>query len=102
MDIHSIKVDIGSEKVDIHPEKVDIESKITRKCELLSPKTANHVRVLFEKYGQSLPFGRSDVISLLGMSQSGASKLLANLLLENIIFPVRGLGKGKYKFGISD
>lgn len=102
VDIHSIKVDIGSEKVDIHPEKVDIESKITRKCELLSPKTANHVRVLFEKYGQSLPFGRSDVISLLGMSQSGASKLLANLLLENIIFPVRGLGKGKYKFGISD
>ncbi|WP_243257411.1 hypothetical protein [Coprococcus comes] len=43
-------------------------------------------------------FGRSAVIELLEMKGSGASKLLSNLVQTDIIEPVSGHGKGKYKF----
>ena len=35
---------------------------------------------------------------LLGLKGSGASKLLSNLVQADIIEPVSGYGKGKYKF----
>ena len=35
---------------------------------------------------------------LLGLKGSGASKLLSNLAKADIIEPVSGHGKGKYKF----
>ena len=40
----------------------------------------------------------SAVIELLEMKGSGASKLLSNLVQTDIIEPVSGHGKGKYKF----
>jgi len=43
-------------------------------------------------------FGRSAVMKLLELKGSGASKLLSNLVQAEIIEPVSGYGKGKYKF----
>ena len=43
-------------------------------------------------------FGRSAVMELLELKGSGASKLLSNLVKADIIEPVSGHGKGKYKF----
>ena len=43
-------------------------------------------------------FGRSTVMELLELKGSGASKLLSNLVQADIIEPVSGHGKGKYKF----
>ena len=43
-------------------------------------------------------FGRSAVMELLELKASGASKLLSNLVQAEIIEPVSGYGKGKYKF----
>ena len=43
-------------------------------------------------------FGRSAVMELLELKASGASKLLSNLVKADIIEPVSGHGKGKYKF----
>ena len=37
-------------------------------------------------------------MELLGLKGSGASKLLSNLVQADIIEPVSGHGKGKYKF----
>ena len=43
-------------------------------------------------------FGRSVVEEVTGLKSSGASKLISLLLNSNVIEPVSGKGKGKYKF----
>lgn len=90
------KVDIETSKVDIQGEKVDIESALLEKG--FSAKTIIHSRRLFNKFGYDEVFGRSAVTELLELKSSGASKLLSSLLRADIIEPVSGHGKGKYKF----
>ena len=98
VDIGDIKVDIENEKVDIQDEKVDIESVLSEKGSDFSVKTTIHIHRLFEKFGFDEVFGRSAVMELLELKGSGASKLLSNLVQADIIEPVSGHGKGKYKF----
>ena len=52
----------------------------------------------FDRFGFHEVFGRSSVMELLEMKSSGASKLISNLVQADIIEPVSGYGKGKYKF----
>ena len=92
------KVDMGNTKVDIENEKVDIESVLSEKGSNFSVKTTVHIHRLFEKFGFNEVFGRSAVMELLELKSSGASKLLSNLVQADIIEPVSGHGKGKYKF----
>lgn len=92
------KVDIQDKKVDIENEKVDIESVFSEKGSDFSVKTTVHIHRLFEKFGFDELFGRSAVMELLELKGSGASKLLSNLVKADIIEPVSGHGKGKYKF----
>lgn len=89
---------LKEEKVDIEKEKVDIESVLSEKGGDFSVKTSVHIHRLFEKFGFIGVFGRSAVMELLELKGSGASKLLSNLLQADIIEPVSGHGKGKYKF----
>ena len=98
VDIGDTKVDIENEKVDIQDKKVDIESVLSEKGSDFSVKTTIHIHRLFEKFGFDEVFGRSAVMELLGLKGSGASKLLSNLVQADIIEPVSGHGKGKYKF----
>ena len=99
-DIGDAKVDIESAKVDIRNRKVDIESVLFEKGRDFSVKTTIHIHRLFEKFGFDEVFGRSAVMELLELKASGASKLLSNLVKADIIEPVSGHGKGKYKFKI--
>ena len=92
------KVDIESVKVDIQYKKVDIESVLSEKGKDFSIKTIGHIRRMFEKFGHDEVFGRSAVTELLDLKNSSASKLLSNLMQADIIEPVSGYGKGKYKF----
>ena len=69
-----------------------------KKSSDFSVKTTVHNHRLFEKFGFDEVFGRSAVMELLELKSSGASKLLANLTQAEIIEPVSGHGKGKYKF----
>ena len=96
--IGDIKVDIENGKVDIQDKKVDIKSVLSEKASDFSIKTTIHIHRLFEKFGFDEVFGRSAVMELLGLKGSGASKLLSNLVKADIIEPVSGYGKGKYKF----
>ena len=91
-------MDIENEKVDIQDKKVDIESVLSEKGSDFSVKTTVHIRRLFERFGFDEVFGRSSVMKLLELKSSGASKLLSNLVRADIIEPVSGHGKGKYKF----
>ena len=92
------KVDIQGAKVDIQDAKVDIESVLSAKGSDFTVKTTVHIHRLFEKFGFDGVFGRSAVMELLELKSSGASKLLSNLMQADIIEPVSGHGKGKYKF----
>ena len=47
---------------------------------------------------KNVRIGRSAVMEILELKGSGASKLLSNLVQADIIEPVSGHGKGKYKF----
>ena len=98
VDIEAAKVDIGTEKVDIEAAKVDIERALSGKVTDFSAKTTVHVHRLFERFGFDEIFGRGAVKELLALKDSGASKLLSNLVQADIIEPVSGHGKGKYKF----
>ena len=89
---------LNEEKVDIQSEKVDIESMISAKDNEFSVKTMVHIHRLFDGFGFDGIFGRSAVMELLELKSSGASKLLSNLVQADIIEPVSGHGKGKYKF----
>ena len=84
--------------MDIQDRKVDIESVLFEKSSDFSLKTMVHIHRLFEKFGFDEVFGRSVVKELLELKGSGASKLLSNLMQADIIEPVFGYGKGKYKF----
>ena len=89
---------LNKEKVDIQDAKVDIESVLSAKGSDFTVKTTVHIHRLFEKFGFDEVFGRSAVMELLELKGSGASKLLSNLVKADIIEPVSGHGKGRYKF----
>ena len=101
-ELHNRKLHISGllneEKVDIQDRKVDIESALSEKDSDFSVKTTVHIHRLFEKFGFNEVFGRSAVMELLELKASGASKLLSNLVQADIIEPVSGYGKGKYRF----
>lgn len=56
------------------------------------------INKMFEAFGFESIFGRGAVCSLLGLQSSSGSKLLAKLVKAEIIKPVSGYGKGKYRF----
>lgn len=88
------KVDIDVKKVDIEVKKVDIESLN------VTSTMKNNIISLFKVFSSLEYFGRNEVIKVLNMSASGASKLISKLLELQIIKPVFGHGKGKYCFNI--
>lgn len=92
------KADILSSKVDIQDSKVDIEDLLAEKAKDFSAKTVSHIRRMFDAFGYDTVFARSAIVELLGIQNSGASKLLSRLRQAGIIEPVSGKGKGKYKF----
>ena len=98
VDIEDKKMDIENKKVDNQDVKVHIENVISQRGSNFSVKTTVHIHKLFEMFGFDGVFGRSAVMELLELKGSGASKFLSNLIQADIIEPVSGHGKGKYKF----
>lgn len=98
VDIESAKVDIESKEVDIESAKVDIRNKLLSFSNMISEKTVNHALEIFSKCGKDDYFGRTIVENITGLKSSGASKLIKLLIDSNVIIPVTGHGKGKYRF----
>lgn len=88
------KVNIESVKVDIRDKKVDIGDLN------VSTTMIKNINNLYDELSQLGYFGRSDVIEVLKLSPSGASKLIKKLLEIGVIIPVNKHGKGKYHFNI--
>ena len=66
--------------------------------EMFGAKTAAHVKLLFERFTYETVFGRSDVMEAIGIKATRAYSLLKELYERDIIEPVTGFGKGKYRF----
>ena len=94
------KVDIDNTKVDIQTEKVDIENICKCKISNISAKSLQHILKLYDKYGNTQYFGRSDIIEIINIKPAMASRLINLLLTNQIIKPIQGQGKGKYQFSI--
>ena len=80
-----------TEKPDIEGLKADIEP-------VFQPKTVNHILTLREAFPGRAIFGRSDVMRAIKIKPSRASELLKELVEHEVIEPVSGHGKGKYRF----
>ncbi len=98
VDIESVKVDIESKEVDIENTKVNIRNKLLSFSDAISEKTINHTFEIFSKCGKEDCFGRTVVEEITGLKPSGASKLIKLLVDSEVIVPVTGRGKGKYRF----
>lgn len=92
------KVDIHTTEVDIEIPKVDIGYICKNKIPGITAKSIQHVIKMYDKYTTVGCFGRSDIIALLNLSPAMTSRLLKTLLDNHITEPVKGLGKGKYRF----
>ncbi len=89
--VEAEKPDIGREKLDIEALKPDIEK-------LFQPKTVSHILKLREAFPGQAIFGRADAMQVLGLKPSRTSDLLKEMADRDVIEPVSGHGKGKYRF----
>lgn len=91
---------LQAEKVDIDTEKVDIEIRASIEKKLMNSKkkTVSHALLLFDTFGLDGIFGRNDIIPILELKESSASKFLQKLVEADVTTPVSGHGKGRYKF----
>ncbi|MDO4719194.1 MAG: Fic family protein [Peptostreptococcaceae bacterium] len=92
------EADIRTQKADIEEEKADIRKRLEYISAAVSEKTIRHVLLLFEKCGKERVFGRSFAEEVTGLGSTRASEILKILLENEIIEPVKGQGKGKYRF----
>ena len=99
VDIREQKVDIDEGKVYIDASKsIDVNEMFGEKLADLSAKTISHIKKLYLQLGNEPFFGRSDVEKTILLKPAGASKFLKKLLEREVIEPVFGHGKGKYRF----
>ena len=92
------KVDIEKSKVDIDQQKVDIKDKLVQCNKKLMGKTLDHIVTIYDSYGDNQIFGRMQVESVTGLKPARASQLIKTMVANNLVEPVQGHGKGKYRF----
>ena len=97
-DIAEEKPDVGKAKPDIERAKLDIDSMLNEKTKAFSAKTKANIQALFTVFGLHGIFGRCAVMETLDLKASAASDLIQRLLQADVIEPVYGYGKGKYRF----
>lgn len=77
-------------------EKLAIEEAINSMK--ANKNTKSKALMLFREFGYEGIFGRQDVASLTGESQTAAGGLITKLKESGIINLIEGYGKGKYRF----
>lgn len=93
------KVAFENDKVAFGEEKVTFERlflEMTSKA-----PTKDKARLLFDSFGCEGVFDRRESMQMFGIASSSAGKFLTKLKEFNLIEPVFGQGKGKYKFAVT-
>ena len=97
-DIESSKANIEDAEADIETQKADIRNRLLSFSDAISEKTIHYVIELFSKCGKKEYFGRTIVEDITGLKSTRASELIKLLVDSEVIVPVTGHGKGKYRF----
>lgn len=108
-DIESEKQDIGGEKQDIEVEKQDIQEdaycteerfpyELILEENNIKGKTGKNMLNLYRAFQLEHIFSRQDVMDVLKITSSPASVLIKKMKVCGIIEPVKGIGKGRYRF----
>lgn len=90
------KPDIEAEKTRHSLEKQDIETKLNDLN--LASKTKKYILDIFTAFEYDCIFSRADIINITKLSNASASELISKMKTAELIEPVSGMGKGKYRF----
>ncbi len=93
---NAVKITIEDENIAIAPDHVAIEVAIGKLN--TSKATIDKAKAVFANMGTDGIFGRSDVAAITNDSVTAAGNLITKLKNAELIEPVSGFGKGKYKF----
>ena len=107
LDIESQNLDIESQNLDIESQNLDIEGvevkintidsvEIINKSKL-SNSVKNILIKIYDRFFNKI-FSRGDIVDALNISNASGTNYINYLLDLNVIEPVSGQGKGKYKF----
>lgn len=101
-DIESEKQDIGLEKQDIQEDAYFTEERFPYELILeennIKGKTGKNMLNLYRAFQLEHIFSRQDVMDVLKITSSPASELIKKMKVCGIIEPVKGIGKGRYRF----
>ena len=97
-DIESSKANIEDVEADIETQKADIRNRLLSFSDAISEKTIHYALEVFSKCGKEEYFGRTIVEDITGLKSTRASELIKLLVDSEVIVPVTGHGKGKYRF----
>ena len=84
--------------MDIENAEADIRNRLLSFSGTISEKTINLALELFSECGKEDYFGRTIVEDITGLKSTRASELIKLLVDSEVIVPVTGHGKGKYRF----
>lgn len=94
--VNATKAAIGDENVAIAPDHLAIEVAINKLN--ASQATIAKAKAVFANMDIDGVFGRSDIAVITNNSVTAAGNLITKLKNADLIEPVSGFGKGKYKF----
>ena len=94
--VNATKATIEDENVAIAPDHLAIEVAIDKLN--ASQATIAKAKAVFANMGVDGIFGRSDIAAITNDSVTAAGNLITKLKDADLIEPVSGFGKGKYKF----
>lgn len=94
------KADIQRQKADIQRQKTDIGDLIKQYLPDVSVPTKVHINSLHRKFPAGMVFGRMDAEAATGLKSTRVSELLKLLADCGMTEPVKGYGKGKYRFRV--
>ena len=100
--LYNLNYNVAVENVAFREENIAIEQRniIFEAIRTMTAHrgTKENLILLYKELGPAEYFGRSDISALLNISGTGAGVLLTKMKENNLIEPVKGFGKGKYKF----
>lgn len=89
---------VENENVSIRDEKVLFRQTLNQTY--FTEATRRKIMSFYEKFGNQFIIGRSDIVKVTDDSLTAAGKLINKMKSAELIEPVKGYGKGKYRFRI--
>ena len=93
-----LKANIDVQKANIDVQKANIEKLLAKISNSISDKSISYIVNLYRVCGKNTIFGRSTIEQITGLKATRSSEIIHIMLQNDLIQPVKGYGKGKYRF----